>query len=195
MNVCRPHERQWKPPLRQATRTKKWKKKPVGRDTLDAFLTAIKNDNNYLFEQNKKEGQICGFIIAFDFSKDIINAVSKLQNKEGVIIKLKYIRDIIPYENPPTVTLSVEELENLKYKFEAKADSKTGVDFFSWDFNHSPPLEGTRGDFKADVVMDKTGVQEKKFTEGEHHIAVQAVDKKGLSGTDKVKIDVKRKKE
>ena len=43
--------------------------------------------------------------------------------------------------------------------------------------------------------MDKTGIQEKKFTEGEHHIAVQAVDKKGLSGTDKIKIDVKRKKE
>ena len=43
--------------------------------------------------------------------------------------------------------------------------------------------------------MDKKGIQEKKFTEGEHHIAVKAVDKKGLSGTDKVKIDVKRKKE
>ena len=42
--------------------------------------------------------------------------------------------------------------------------------------------------------MDKKGIQEKKFTEGQHHIAVQAVDKKGLSGTDKVKIDEKRKK-
>ncbi|MCL2074667.1 MAG: hypothetical protein FWH18_12145 [Marinilabiliaceae bacterium] len=101
---------------------KKWKK-PVGRDTLDAFLTAIKNDDNYLFEKNKKEGQICGFIIAFDFSKDIINAVSKLRNKEDIIIELKYIRDIIPYENPPDVTLTAEELENLKYKFEAKTRS------------------------------------------------------------------------
>jgi hypothetical protein len=42
--------------------------------------------------------------------------------------------------------------------------------------------------------MDKTGVQEKKFTEGEHNIAVQAVDRKGLSGTDKVKIKVKKEK-
>jgi hypothetical protein len=39
--------------------------------------------------------------------------------------------------------------------------------------------------------MDKTGIQEKKFAEGEHRIAVQAVDKKGLSGADKVKIEVK----
>jgi len=93
-----------------------------------------------LFEKNKKEGQICGFIIAFDFSKDIINAVSKLRDKEDVIIALKYIRDIVPYENPPKVTLTANELEDLECK-----------------------------------------------------IAVQAVDKKGLSGADKVKIDVKRK--
>jgi len=167
---------------------KKWKKS-VGRDTLDAFITAIKRDDIAHFEKNKKEGQACGFIIGFEFSKDLINEVSRLKNQENIIIELKYIRDIIPYENPPEVTLSAEELENLKYKFEAKTKSKTGVDFFSWDLSHNEI------EFKADVVMDKKGIQEKKFTEGEHHIAVQAVDKKGLSGTDKIKIDVKRKKE
>jgi hypothetical protein len=167
---------------------KKWKK-PVGRDTLDAFLTAIERDDKTLFARNKKEGQICGFIIGFDFSKDIINAVAQLKNKENIIIELKYIKDIIPYDNPPKVTLTAEELEDLKYKFEANAESETGIDFFSWDLSHNEK------EFKADVVMDKKGIQEKKFTEGEHHIAVQAVDKKGLSGTDKVKINVKRKKE
>ena len=167
---------------------KKWKK-PVGRDTLDAFLTAIERDDKTLFAKNKKEGQICGFIIGFDFSKDIINAVAQLKNKENIIIELKYIKDIIPYDHPPKVTLTAEELEDLKYKFEANAESEIGIDFFSWDLSHNEK------EFKADVVMDKKGVQEKKFTEGEHHIAVQAVDKKGLSGTDKVKIDVKRTKE
>ena len=165
---------------------KKWKK-PVGRDTLDAFLTAIERDDKTLFAKNKKEGQICGFIIGFDFSKDIINAVAQLKNKENIIIELKYIKDIIPYDNPPTVTLTAEEMEDLKYKFEANAESETGIDFFSWDLSHNEK------EFNADVIMDKKGVQEKKFTEGEHHIAVQAVDKKGLSGTDKVKISVKRK--
>ena len=167
---------------------KKWKK-PVGRDTLDAFLTAIERDDKTLLAKNKKEGQICGFIIGFDFSKDIINAVAQLKNKENIIIELKYIKDIIPYDNPPKVTLTAEEVNDLKYKFEANAESETGIDFFSWDLSHN------QKEFKADVVMDKKGIQEKKFTEGEHHIAVQAVDKKGLSGTDKVQIDVKRKKE
>jgi len=70
---------------------KKWKK-PVGRDTLDAFLTAIERDDKTLFARNKKEGQICGFIIGFDFSKDIINAVAQLKNKENIIIELKYTK-------------------------------------------------------------------------------------------------------
>ena len=166
---------------------KKWKKS-VGRDTIDAFVTAIKRDDIAHFERNKKEGQVCGFIIGFEFSKDLINEVSRLKNKENIIIELKYVKDIISYTNPPKVTLTAEEVEELKYKFEANAESETGIDFFSWDLSHNEK------EFRADVVMDKKGIQEKKFSEGEHHIAVQAVDKKGLSGTDKVKIDVKRKK-
>jgi DNA modification methylase len=165
---------------------KKWKK-PVGRTTLDEFLTAIQRDNKYLFEKNKKEGQVCGFIIGFEFSKDIINEVAKLKNNEDIIIELKYIRNIIPYENPPKVTLTAEELENYKYKFEANTENVSGIDFYSWDFSHNGK------EFRVDVVMDKEGVQEKKFSEGEHNVAVKAVDKHGLSGMDKVKIKVKKK--
>jgi hypothetical protein len=40
----------------------------------------------------------------------------------------------IPDENPPKVILSAEELEDLKYRLEANAESETGIDFFSWDF-------------------------------------------------------------
>jgi hypothetical protein len=165
---------------------KKWKK-PVGRATLDEFLTAIQRDNKYLFDKNRKEGQVCGFIIGFEFSKDTVNEVAKLKNNEDIIIELKYIRDIIPYENPPKVTLTAEELENYKYRFEADTESISGVDFYSWDFSHDEK------EFKVDVVMDKEGVQEKKFQEGEHNVAVKAVDKHGLSGTDKVKIKVEKK--
>jgi hypothetical protein len=40
--------------------------------------------------------------------------------------------------------------------------------------------------------MDKEGMQEKKFTEGEHKVAVKVIDKQGLGGIDKVKIEVKK---
>jgi DNA modification methylase len=166
---------------------KKWRK-PVGRDTLDAFLSAIERDDKVLFEKNKKEGQICGFIIGFEFSKDIINEVARLKNKANTIIELKYIKDIIPYDNPPQITLTAEELENLKYKFEAQSESEAEIDFFAWDFNHN------ENEFRADIIMDKDGVQEKKFSEGEYQIAVKAIDKQGLDGIDKVKIRVKKQK-
>jgi hypothetical protein len=165
---------------------KKWKK-PIGREVLDSFITAIQRDDKALFEKNRKEGQVCGFIIGFDFSKDLINEVAALENRDGVIIKLKYVKDIIPYANPPKVDVRDEELEDMKYRFIAEAESKIGIDFYSWDFEH------TEQDFKADVIMDKKGEQEKKFTEGEHQIAVKAVDKQGLEGTKKLKIKVTQK--
>ena len=165
---------------------KKWKK-PIGREVLDAFVTAIQRDDNTLFEKNKKEGQVCGFIIGFDFSKDLINEVAALENRENIIIKLKYIKDIIPYSNPPKVDVEEEKLEDLKYRFTAQAESKVGIDFYSWDFEH------IEKEFKADVIMDKKGEQEKKFTEGEHQIAVKAVDKQGLEGVNKLKIKVTKK--
>ena len=161
---------------------KKWKK-PVERAALDEFLTAIQRDDKYLFQKNKEEGQICGFIIGFDFSKDLINEVARLKNKENALIGLKYVKDIIPYDKPPKVTFSAEELENLKYKFVAKAESETGIDFYSWDLSHY------KQEFKADIVMDKTGVQEKKFKEGEHNIAVQAVDKKAYQNPYQIRGD------
>jgi DNA modification methylase len=165
---------------------KKWKK-PIGREVLDSFVTAIQRDDKALFEKNKKEGQICGFIIGFDFSKDLINEVSALENRENIIIKLKYIKDVIPYANPPKVDVAEEELEDLKYRFIAQAESKIGIDFYSWDFEH------IEKEFKADVIMDKKGEQEKKFAEGEHQIAVKAVDKQGLEGVKKLKIKVAKK--
>ena len=167
---------------------KKWKK-PIGRDTLDSFLTAIPRDDKGLFEKNKKEGQICGFIIGFAFSKDLINEVSRLSNKENTIISLKYIKDIIPYENPPKVKLTAEEQEHYRYTFEARAESDAGIDFYSWDFNHN------ENEFIADELVDTTGIQTHKFTEGEHKIAVRAFDKRGLDGIDKVKIKVKKQDE
>jgi hypothetical protein len=172
---------------------KKWKK-PIGREVLDSFVTAIQRDDKAMFEKNKKEGQICGFIIGFDFSKDLINEVAALENRENIIIKLKYISDIIPYANPPKVDVTGEELEDLKYRFTAQAESKIGIDFYAWDFNNSSPSEGLGGgEFNADVIMDKKGEQEKKFDEGEHQIAVKAVDKQGLEGVKKLKIKVTKK--
>jgi len=167
---------------------KQWKDK-IGRNTLDNFKSAAERDNQYLFNKNKKEGKPIGYIIGFEFNKGIITEVARLQNEENIVIELKKVKDIIPYENPPKVELTAQELDNFNFKLEATAESEIGIDFFAWDWSHN---EDTG--FSADIIYDKKGEQTHKFSEGEHNVAVKAIDKQGLSGMDKMKIKVEKEK-
>ncbi|MDR1809414.1 MAG: hypothetical protein LBR34_03280 [Prevotella sp.] len=166
---------------------KKWKEK-VGRNTIDNFLSAAKRNDKNLFEKNKKAGKPVGYIIGFEFNKGIIDEAARLRNNENIIIELKPVREIIPYDIPPQVTLTAEELENYKYQFEAKTENVADIDFYSWDWSYNETE-----DFKADVLFDKDGKITHKFPEGEHNVAVEATDKQGLSGRGKVKIKVRKK--
>jgi hypothetical protein len=130
-----------------------------------------------LFEKNKAAGKPVGHIIAFSFGKGTVSEVARLKNKDGIIIDLKKVNDIVDYGSGPKVSITSKELEDYKYLLEASAESDAGIEFYSWDFDHKPE-EG----FKADVVIDKDGKQVKKFEPGEHCIAVEAVDKEGRFG-------------
>jgi len=158
----------------------------IGRNVIDNFLSAVQRSDNQLFEKNKAEGKTVGYIIAFSFGKGAIEEVARLRNKQHIIIELKKVSDIVHYGKPPKVSLTAEETERSQFSFKATAESDTEIEFYSWDFNHKPE-EG----FKADVYLDKEGKQVRKFQPGEHHIAVEAVDKSGLDGTDKIKLNVK----
>jgi len=158
----------------------------IGRNVIDNFLSAIQRSDKQLFEKNKTAAKAVGYIIAFSFGKGAIEEVARLRNKEHIIIELKKVSDIVPYGNKPKITLTANEIECYKFSFEATAESETGIVFYSWDFNHKP-----EDGFKPDVFLDKEGKQVRKFQPGEHQIAVEAVDKSGLDGTDKIKIEVK----
>jgi DNA modification methylase len=157
----------------------------VGRNVIDNFFAAIQRSDKQLFEKNKTEGKTAGYIIAFSFGRSAIEEVARLKNKEHIVIELKKVSEIVSYEKPPKVSLVANEIELSKYIFEATAESETGIEFFSWDFNHKP-----EDGFKADIYLDKAGKQVRKFQPGEHHIAVEAVDKSGLDGMDKIKLKV-----
>ena len=91
-------------------------------------------------------------------------------------------------DNPPKVTLSASEIERYKFAFEANAESEAGIEFYSWDLNYKP-----EDGFKAEIYLDREGKQVRNLQPGEHHIAVEAVDKSGLDGMDKIKLKVKEK--
>jgi DNA modification methylase len=150
----------------------------VPRDVIDKFLSAVQRYDKRLFDIHKTAGQPIGHLIAFSFGKGAMAEVARLKNKEGIIIDLKKVNDIVDYGSGPKVSITSKELENYQYLLEASAESDSGIEFYSWDFDHNPE-EG----FKADVVIDKDGKQVKKFDPGEHNIAVEAVDKEGLEGT------------
>jgi hypothetical protein len=163
---------------------KKWNAS-VGRNTLDNFLSAVQRSDKKLFEKNKKAGKPVGYVIGFEFNKGIIDEVARLKNSENLIVELKAVKEIIQYDKAPKVSLSAQEIDYNKFSFatEIKNDAETA--FYAWDFSYNDEV------FTADVAFDKSGKQTRKFPDGEHNIAVKAIDKQGLDGSDKVKIKVK----
>jgi hypothetical protein len=159
----------------------------IGVNVVKNFWASLQQFDQKLFDKNVAEEKTAGYIIAFSFGKGAIEEVARLKNKNKIIIELKKVEDLVPIGNKPVVLLSSDAITNDEYLFTADAKSEAGIEFLSWDFSHNEK-EG----FKPDILLDKTGKQKRKFKEGEHQIAVEAVDKQGLSGTDKVKIKVKK---
>ena len=159
----------------------------VGRNVIDNFFAAVQRSDKKLFDKNVENRKPVGYIIAFSFSRGAVEEVARLKNKQHIIIELKRVCDIVPMDNPPEVSLTANETEHNQYAFNATAKSDVGVEFFSWDFSHNP-----EDGFKAEIYLDKEGKQVRKLRPGEHHIAVEAVDKKGLDGMDTLKLNVKK---
>ena len=158
----------------------------IGINVIKNFWASLQQYDKKLFDKNIKEGKTAGYIIAFSFGRGAIEEIARLRNKERIIIELTKVSDILPYGKGPKVSLTTNELEKYKYAFEASAESETGIEFYSWDFNHKP-----EDGFKAEIFLDKEGKQIRKLHPGKHHIAVEAVDKSGLDGIDKIELKVK----
>jgi len=158
----------------------------IGRNVIDNFKSAAERYDKKLFDKNVKNNKPVGYIIAFSFNKGAVEEIARLKNKQSIIIELKRVCDIVPMDNPPEVSLTANEIERNKYAFQATAKSDVGIEFFSWDLNYKP-----EDGFKAEIYLDKAGKQVRKLQPGEHHIAVEAVDKKGLDGIDTIKLNVK----
>ena len=159
----------------------------IGVNVIKNFWASLQQYDKKLFDKNVKEKNTAGYIIAFSFGKGAIEEIARLKSKENIIIELIKVGDIVDYAKRPKVSLKTDELEDNEYLFVADAESEAGIEFFSWDFAHNE-----KDGFKADIVLDKEGQQKRKFKEGTHQIAVEAIDKQGFDGMDKVKIKVKK---
>lgn len=163
----------------------------IGRNVVDNFLSAAKRYDKNLFDKSVKAKQPVGYIIAFSFGKGAVQEAARLKNKEGIIIELVAVEDIIPIALKPALQVEVETLGRNKkgihdIKFTAKGTSNAGIEFYSWDFDFDP-ADPT---FKAEVLRDTEGTQTYTFKPGLHHIAVKVIDNDGLENTEVIKLKV-----
>ena len=170
----------------------------IGRNVVDNFPSAIQRYDKRLFNQNREEGKPAGYIIAFTFGKGAIEEVARLKNSENVVIKLIRVEEIIPIAKKPTLHVDLTDLgKDSKglhtISFQATGESAVGVEFYSWDFDYNDTGGRPDSSFKAEVLLDKTGLQTWKFKPGLHYVAVKVVDNDGLESVEVLKLKVNGK--
>jgi DNA modification methylase len=162
----------------------------IGRNVIDNFKSAVERFDKKLFDKNVKDKKTVGYIIAFSFSKGIIGEVARLKNEEGKIIELVKVEDIVPISKKPRLTLEMttsqkNEKGTWEINFSARGESEAEIEFYSWDFAY----DEEKG-FRAEIVIDKDGVQKHVFKAGAHTVAVKVFDGNGLENIEIVKIRV-----
>jgi len=167
----------------------------IGRNIIDNFKSACERYDRNLFAKNIKAGQPVGYIIAFSFGKGAVQEVARLRNEENVIIQLVNVEEIVPIAKKPKLTVTLKDLGTIPGKgkvqlreieFTARAESDSGIEFYSWDFDYNEQ----ESKFNASIMLDKEGTQTHKFEPGQHIIAVKAVDNEGLEAIEVVRVKV-----
>jgi hypothetical protein len=162
----------------------------IGRNVIDNFFSAIQRYDKKLFDKNKLENQPVGYIIAFSFGKGAIQEVARLKNTENVIIKLMRVDEIVPIAKKPSLKVEVKDCDletvgNRTIQFIAEGKSNSGIEFYAWDFEYQ-----VEKGFRPEIMLDKDGVQIRKFKSGTHLIAVKVVDSIGLDNLETIKIKI-----
>jgi hypothetical protein len=157
---------------------------------IDNFLSAVKRADKKLYDKNIEDQKPIGYIIAFSFGKGAVEEAARLKLKENIIIKLVTVEEIVPVSKKPDITVEINELSRdskgvREIEFTAAGQSEDGIEFYSWDFEYN----AEKG-FRASVIIDKEGKQQRKLKAGVHNIAVKVVDNDGLENIEVIRLKV-----
>ncbi len=163
----------------------------VGRNVVDNFLSAMRRYDKALFERRQQASEVVGTIIAFSFNKGSIQEVARLKNEENITLNLVTVENIIPIAKKPTLQVSLTDLGAeakgvREVEFQAVGESVAGIEFYAWSWDYDP----TKGEFKADVLLDKSGLQRYKFAPGAWTVAVKVVDNDGLETVEVIHLKI-----
>ncbi len=163
----------------------------IGRNVVDNFLSACKRYDKTRFENNQKNRESVGVIIAFSFGKGAIQEIARLKNEENTIIDLVKVEDIVPIAKKPQLSIELKDLgmdskQAREIEFTAKGESEAGIEFYAWDWSY----DQEQGVFKPEILRDKEGKQVYKFKAGTYCIAVKVVDNDGLESMEVITLKI-----
>lgn len=162
----------------------------IGRNVIDNFRSACERFDAALFEKNKNSGQPIGVLIAFSFGAGSIQEVARLKLQQNIIIELKRVDEIVPIAKKPKLSVNLKDLGadekgHREIEFTAIGESDAGIEMYSWDWDFSE----TSG-FKPEILLDKAGLQVRKFKPGAYIIAARVFDNEGLESTEVIRLKV-----
>jgi DNA modification methylase len=162
----------------------------IGVNVVKNFSVSAKQFNRQLFEKRVADKKPVGYIIAFSFGSGAVEEAARLKLADNIIIGLVKVEDIVPISKKPALTLDMTASQKSRkdvweIEFTARGESKAGIEFYSWDFAYN-----AGNGFRAEVMIDKAGVQKRAFKAGAHTVAVKVFDNDGLENIEAVKIKV-----
>lgn len=158
----------------------------IGRNVVDNFKSAMGRFHGKTFDIKKQK--VHGYIIAFSFGKGAYEEIARLKNEEALIIELVKVEDIVPIATKPKLEFSFEDkgINDKKQRLvEFIAKTQASIEFYQWDFDYKE-VDG----FKADIMIDKEGIQIKNFEVGEYNIACKVVDIEGMQSIETIKLKI-----
>ncbi len=119
------------------------------------YSSCILNDKQGT-EKRKNANEPIGYIIAFSFGSGAIQEASKLKLQENVIIKLVKVDEIVEVAKKPRLSVRADDkgkdAKGMRLiEFTATAESDSGIEFYSFDFEYKPE----ENKFNATVMLDK----------------------------------------
>jgi hypothetical protein len=162
----------------------------IGRDVIDKFPTAMERfyGGHQNLDKRRGDKEIDGYIIAFSFGKGAVEEVARIKNDRGLIIELVKVEDIIPIATKPKLEFTFEDkgVNDKKQRIvEFTAKTQSNIEFYQWDFGYNE-----EDGFKAEIMIDKEGVQTKGFETGEYNIACKVVDMEGMQSIEVVRFKI-----
>ncbi|MDQ1266406.1 MAG: hypothetical protein QG635_1558 [Bacteroidota bacterium] len=163
----------------------------IGVNIVKNFIVSAEQYDQLRFEKNRKLGLPIGYIVAFSFGKGAIQETARLQNDNNVIIKLLTVDEIVPIAKRPKLFVTLNDLGCdakgfREIEFNVKAESDSGIEFFSWDFEYNEIDKK----FNPSVIFDKEGKQIHKFVPGIHTISVKGIDNEGMEALEVINVKI-----